>query len=108
MGYEEGWGNWLRAARVTDVNAGQGIQCDTSLLVFEIAAKGGGIALGRSSMSGPMLDAGRLLRPFDIAVRLQEAFYLNAPEDGREHPDATIFRDWLLAQSRADPSNQPR
>jgi len=108
MGYEEGWANWLRAARVTDVNAGQGIQCDTSLLVFEIAAKGGGIALGRSSMSGPMLDAGRLLRPFDIAVRLQEAFYLNAPEDGREHPDATIFRDWLLAQSQADPRNQPR
>ena len=98
--------NWLRAAGAKDVNAGQGMQCDTSLLVFEIAATGGGIALGRSSMSRPILDSGRLVRPFDIALPLKEAFFLNAPEDGREHPDAVVFRDWLLEQAAIDPDNK--
>ena len=106
LGYEEGWANWLRAAGAKDVNAGQGMQCDTSLLVFEIAATGGGIALGRSSMSRPILDSGKLVRPFDIALPLKEAFFLNAPEDGREHPDAVVFRDWLLEQAAIDPDNK--
>lgn len=98
LGYEEGWANWLRAAGADSVNAGQGMQFDTSLLVFAIAATGGGIALGRSSMSGPSLESGQLVRPFDFALPLKEAFFLCAPEDDREHPDAKIFREWLLDQ----------
>lgn len=105
LGYEEGWANWLKVAKAAGVNAGQGLQFDTSLLVFEFAAHGGGVALGRSSMSQPMLEGGRLIRPFDVSVPLHEAFYLIAPTDGREHPDAEVFRDWLLSEVEADPEN---
>lgn len=105
LGYREGWATWLAAAGVTEVNAGQGLQFDNSLIVMEFAAAGGGVALVRSSMSRPMTDAGRLVRPFDLAVPVAEAFYLIAPSDGRAHPDAALFRDWLLAEAARDPDN---
>lgn len=105
LGYEEGWGTWLRHAKAERVNAGQGLQFDTSLLAFEYAATGGGVALARSSMSGPELESGRLIRPFDLAVPIDEAFYLIAPSDGREHPDADTFRDWLVEQALNDTAN---
>lgn len=106
MGYEEGWATWLKLAGASGVNAGQGLQFDNSLMVLEFAASGGGVALGRSSMSRPLLDSGRLVKPFDIAAPLKEAFYLIAPADQRDDPDTALFRDWLLAEAEADPVNR--
>lgn len=99
MGYEEGWADWLKSAGVGSINAGQGLQFDTSILAFAFAAQGGGVALGRSSMSTAELTAGRLVRPFDLRLPTREAFYLVAPDDGSDHPDAGLLRDWLVAQA---------
>ncbi len=101
LGYEEGWAVWLKAAGVSDINAGQGLQFDTSLMAFEIAAHGRGVALGRSSMMARELASGRLVAPFDLKAPINEAFHLISPTDGSEHPDAPIFRDWLLAEAAA-------
>jgi LysR family glycine cleavage system transcriptional activator len=106
IGYEEGWADWLKAAGASGVNAGQGLQFDTSLLVFEVAKSGVGVALGRSSMAAPELTAGALVAPFDLALPVKEAFYLLRPAEGPEHPDAAVFRDWLSAEAEADPVNQ--
>lgn len=107
MGYEEGWAVWLDHADAKAVNPGQGIQFDTSLLAFEVAAQGGGVALGRSSMSAKDLQTGRLVRPFAIAAPVHEAVYLVTPDDGPQHPDAALFRTWLLAEAKAarDPAH---
>ncbi|KGF69727.1 LysR family transcriptional regulator [Hoeflea sp. BAL378] len=100
LGYEEGWGLWLRAAGVgRDIDTGRGLHFDTSLMAFEVAAKGGGIALGRSSMTGEDLATGRLAAPFELAVPIDEAFHLVTPPEETSHPDAALFRDWLLEES---------
>ncbi|MDP2737506.1 MAG: hypothetical protein Q8O82_02080 [Pseudorhodobacter sp.] len=39
------WGIWQNAAGAKVVDPGQGLQLDNSLIAFEIAAQGGGIAL---------------------------------------------------------------
>lgn len=106
LGYEEGWAAWLRHAKATGVNSGQGLQFDTSLLAFEIAARGGGVALARSSMLGPELERGRLVYPFDIEAPLSEAFHLLSPEGSDDHPDADTFRNWLIDLAREDPENR--
>ena len=108
LGYEEGWAVWLKAAKVAQVIAGQGIQFDTSLLAFEVAAQGGGVALGRSSMSALEIASGRLVRPFDLAVPIREAFHMIAPMDGAEHPDAVVFRAWILDEAQAERDAQNR
>lgn len=99
LGYQEGWGLWLKAAGVTSVGPGQGLLMDTSLAAFEVAASGGGVALGRSSLAEKDLSCGRLAAPFDLAVPIDEAFYLLRSSGGSSHPDEASFTTWLLAQS---------
>ncbi|SMO84102.1 transcriptional regulator, LysR family [Ruegeria faecimaris] len=106
LGYEEGWADWLRYAKARGVNSGQGLQFDTSLLAFEFASRGGGVALARSSMCGVEIERGRLVEPFELEAPLQEAFYLIAPEADRDHPDAQNFREWLIETSENDLENK--
>lgn len=100
LGYQQGWASWLTAAGVRTVNPGSGLHFDTSLMAFEVAANGGGVVLGRRSMADKERRGGRLVRPFDLALPIDEAFYLIAPETGPQHPDARLFRDWLLQEAR--------
>ncbi len=102
LGYQEGWATWLAAAGARGVNAGSGLHLDTSLMALEVAANGGGVALGRGSLIAKDLASGRLVRPFDLSVPVDECFYLAAPDQGRAHPGATIFRDWLLHDIAAE------
>ena len=99
LGYQEGWATWLEAAGATRVAAGSGTQFDTSLMAFEVAAAGGGIGLGRTSMAQKEYDTGRLVRPFALAVPVAEAFYLTSPQGGFDHPHAPIFRNWIIAEA---------
>lgn len=101
LGYQEGWATWLSAAGAINVNAGGGTHFDASLLAYEVAAQGGGVALGRTSMSNRDVDRHRLVRPFDLAVPIREAFFLLSPEGGLGHPDAGSFRKWLLSEVEA-------
>jgi LysR family transcriptional regulator, glycine cleavage system transcriptional activator len=95
IGYQEGWGTWLKAAGATLVNPGQGLRFDTSLVAFEVAAKGGGVALGRLSLMKQEIELNRLVAPFDLEVPISEAFYLLEPVGKVKHPDAQKFMDWV-------------
>jgi LysR family transcriptional regulator, glycine cleavage system transcriptional activator len=105
LGYQDGWATWLSAAGAVHVNAGSGAHFDASVLAYEVAMQGGGVALGRTSLAAVMLGTGRLVRPFTLAIPIQEAFFLVSPEKGMPHPDVEVFRNWLLAevQGRPDP-----
>ena len=95
LGYHEGWGIWLKAAGVMGVDAGSGLHLDTSLTAFELAAQGGGVALGRGSLAAQAITTGRLVAPFSLAVPIEEAFHLVEPAGGPRHPDAAAFTEWL-------------
>ncbi len=102
IGYQEGWGTWLKAAGTKTVNPGQGLQFDTSLMAFEVAALGGGVALGRKSLSGREQAAKRLVAPFDLEVKIDEAFYLLEPLRKNLHADAQAFINWLNEKAAQD------
>ena len=101
LGYQDGWAIWLNAALARTVDPGQGLHLDTTLAAYALAAAGGGIALGRRSLSAPDHAAGRLIAPFALEVPVAEAFYLIQPLGGSPHPDAADFTDWLLAEAKA-------
>jgi LysR family transcriptional regulator, glycine cleavage system transcriptional activator len=97
LGYQEGWGTWLQAAGAASVNPGQGLQFDNSLVAFEVAAQGGGVALGRLSLAKRWRASGHLIAPFDLEVPISEAFHLLEPVGKDLHPDASQFIDWLCS-----------
>ncbi|MGI9366141.1 MAG: LysR substrate-binding domain-containing protein [Rhizobiaceae bacterium] len=97
LGYEEGWAKWLRASTAPhQMDTGGGVQVDNSLLAFELASSGQGIALARSSLAEQEIASGRLCYPFDLHVPIEEAFYLTSPVDAPMHDDAEALRLWLL------------
>jgi LysR family transcriptional regulator, glycine cleavage system transcriptional activator len=99
LGYQEGWATWLAAAGAGRVDPGTGLWFDTTAMAVEVAAQGGGVALTRSSMIERELASGRLVKPFALELPVDEGFFLVAPEKGSRHPDAALFRDWVLAES---------
>lgn len=102
MGYQEGWGRWLTAAGAGRVDPGQGLQMDNSLMAFELAAAGAGIALGRSSLAAKDRANSRLIAPFALELPIEEAFYLLQSDHGKTHPDAGQFVDWIKAEVAKD------
>ncbi len=97
IGYQEGWAVWLRAAGVMGVDPGSGVQCDTSVFAYELAANGGGVALGRASLGGQDMWSGRLIAPFALQVAVEEAFYLITPPQAAMSADARAFVAWVTS-----------
>ncbi len=102
IGYQEGWGTWLQAAGTKSVNPGQGLQFDTSLVAFEAAANGIGVALGRRSLAKRERESGRLVAPFELEVPVNEAFHLLEPIGRDTHPDASLFVEWITQVAAQD------
>ncbi|MGL4321699.1 MAG: LysR substrate-binding domain-containing protein [Paracoccaceae bacterium] len=105
MGYQEGWGIWLKAAGASQVEAGSGLQLDTSLTAFALAACGGGVALGRKSLTEQALASGKLIAPLGLALPIEEAFYLIEPAGDSSHPEGVAFVDWLKSVAKGAESN---
>lgn len=98
IGYEEGWGHWLKQTNHEHIKPSQGFQFDTLVTALEMAALGQGLALGRTSLVEDMIKAGRLVVPFEQKIVTDEAFYLVYTRSQVRHPHAEIFRSWLLAE----------
>lgn len=95
IGYQEGWATWLKAAGVDGIDPGSGIQCDTSVAAFALAAHGCGVVLARSSLMGDVIKSKRLVAPFKLAIPVEEAFYLVVSERSLA-PEVEHFVGWLL------------
>jgi len=101
MGYEEGWGTWLKHAGAPQVDYSQGLQFDTLIAALKMAELGHGVALARSSLVTRLLASGELIAPFDQALETSEAFYLVYAPHRIANPSAALFIDWLLSETRA-------
>jgi LysR family transcriptional regulator, glycine cleavage system transcriptional activator len=100
IGFRSGWREWLARAGVSDhVDAARGLEFDLSAITFDMAERGLGIALGRTSYVWGLLAAGRLGAPFRLTIPAGEDFYLVSPERQKDGHAADLFRDWLLAEA---------
>lgn len=99
IGYEEGWGYWLSHTGFQGVDASQGMQFDTLITALEMAVRGHGLALGRSSLVEEMLSDGRLIAPFKQRIPASEAFHLSCPSHKQLSPHGEKFWAWLVEES---------
>lgn len=101
----EDWAMWFAAAGLTGVDTARGPGFDDSGLLIQAAIEGLGVALGRSVLVRGDLDAGRLVRPFDVALGAEFAYHLVYPPDLENAPKIEVFRNWLLATAGALPQS---
>jgi len=92
------WRRWLDAAGATKVRADLGQNFETMDLAVYAAVHGFGVAIGDRLLSDEEVAAGRLVRPFELAVATGEHYFLVVPERSLRSTKVMRFRDWLLEQ----------
>ncbi len=98
----EDWLKWLTAAGVHGPDLSKGAVFNQASLALDAAAAGQGVVLGRSALAASDLLAGRLVRPFGPSLPVSYAYYIVCPKPTAERPKIRAFRDWLVAEARAD------
>lgn len=93
-----GWAMWLQHAGVTGINAESGARFDSAAYAVEAAVQGEGVLLGRSALVSADLAAGRLVRPFDLALTSRWKYYVVYPEGALRQKKVRAFRDWLFSE----------
>ena len=101
------WRLWLRAAGALGVDPQRGPKFESLPLALQAAVSGTGVAISRGPLAAEYLATGRLVRPFDLALPSECAYYFVVPEVSAEQPKIRAFRDWLLAEVIAAPG-EPR
>ena len=93
------WGTWLQTAGADNVDATRGPRFSHSSIALQSAVEGQGVAFGSESLAGDEIRAGRLVRPFDLSLPMNYAYYLLYPEAMATVPKIANFRDWILAET---------
>jgi LysR family transcriptional regulator, glycine cleavage system transcriptional activator len=76
----------------------------TFALASQEAIAGRGVALGNTSLVGDDLAAGRLVRPFELSLKVAPdyAYYVVTPVALADRPLVAAFREWALAEARGE------
>jgi len=92
------WPQWLAAANAGNVRVDRGPSFDSYALALEAAACGCGVAMARTAFVQDDLAIGRLVAPFSLTVKRDEAWYFLWPKTGASRK-VSLFRGWLLAHA---------
>lgn len=97
------WTMWLAAAGASGVDSSRGTRLDRPTDVMEAALAGAGVALAKSALVADDLASGRLVRPFDLTLRANFAYYFVCTPAALTRPEVQAFREWVSAEARATP-----
>lgn len=92
----ECWNDWIKLAGIEDINAKKGTIIDDTNVLIQAAVDGQGVALGSATFVGDLLESGRLVKPFDITLSNDFAYYVVYPQAHLKNPAVKAFKDWLL------------
>jgi LysR family glycine cleavage system transcriptional activator len=89
------WTRWLAAAGVAAIDLGQGVVFSDMNLVLAAAMASQGIAMGDELTCRQALDTGRLVRPFDLAIRAARAYYFVIDDRRGGNAAVLALSDWM-------------
>jgi LysR family glycine cleavage system transcriptional activator len=93
------WDNWLsghignRKYPTPRIHRGS-----TWVLSMNWALQGLGVTLAHDTVANGLIAEGRLVRLFEYALPMKEAYYLIAPEGSLINPAAKAFKTWLMQE----------
>jgi LysR family glycine cleavage system transcriptional activator len=98
------WSDWLAAVGLLPLaNHQDNMVFSSSILTYQAAMDGLGVAIGQIRLLDQELKTGSLMCPFERIVRRQYAYYLLTPQRDSASKKVGIFRDWLLDDIRQSP-----
>lgn len=100
----EDWPLWLAAAGVNESALKHARHFDYAAFALQAAVDGLGVAMARAPFVMDDLAAGRLVRPFRLAVPKGKGWYLVCRPGQAGNPALVAFRDWLVEQAAASDS----
>ncbi|PSJ56040.1 transcriptional regulator GcvA [Kumtagia ephedrae] len=100
------WRMWMAAAGIDDFDDRRCVLFSDSGSVIQAAIEGNVVALCDFSMVANDLSAGRLVRPFDLGLKMapEFAYYLVYPVEMTDEPRVSAFRAWMLEEVRQTPA----
>jgi LysR family transcriptional regulator, glycine cleavage system transcriptional activator len=101
-GERSSWRRWLDFAGATTVPHHSGLRFSMAELAMQAAIDGAGVVLGRTVLAEADLASGRLVRPFNIVLPLDETYYLVFPKNGPLRRESVRFREWIMGFGRSD------
>jgi len=96
------WSRWLETAGTSGEGLLHGPILNHASMLIDAAIDGQGIALARTLLAASDLIAGRLVRPFQVAIPLRKTYWIVCPKATRSLPKIVTFRDWLFDEVASD------
>jgi LysR family transcriptional regulator, glycine cleavage system transcriptional activator len=101
------WVRWLDASGAKGVNARRGIICGDRNSMLQAALAGQGVALASEVFVAGELEAGRLVKVFDVEVAMEFAIYAVCLPRRLNDPLISGTIDWLAREAAASRDAHP-
>jgi LysR family glycine cleavage system transcriptional activator len=92
------WSQWLQAAGAVGVETQRGPLYPDGAMAARAASLGHGVTLGDVLLESLEIEAGRLVRPFELSIPFG-TYWLVAPDFELLREPAQAFTDWLLQEA---------
>lgn len=95
------WRMWMAAAGIDDFDDSRCVVFEESSHAVQAALDGSAVALADFAMVAEDLSTGRLVRPFDLGMKLPSdfAYYLVYPADAADDAKIAAFRGWIFEEA---------
>jgi LysR family glycine cleavage system transcriptional activator len=95
------WHMWMAAAGIEDFDDSRVVVFANSSDAVQAALDGNAVALAEFAMVANELSEGRLVRPFELGIKVAPdfAYFLVYPEAAATDARIAAFRDWLLDEA---------
>ncbi|TIR20661.1 MAG: transcriptional regulator GcvA [Mesorhizobium sp.] len=100
------WSMWMQAAGVDDFDDSRVLVFGSSTDATQAALDGNAVALADFAMVANDLSQGRLVRPFELGIKIapEFAYFLVYPETAKDDARVIAFREWLLDEVAKTPT----
>lgn len=95
------WDLWLKAAGLAGFRPSRELQFRDYSMAVTAAVSGHGLLLGYSGYVDAEVDAGKLVRPYDLSVQTGKGYYLVYRKERLADPRVAAFRDWVRTEATA-------
>ena len=95
------WRMWMAAAGVEDFDDSRCVLFEDSSHAIQAAIEGSVVALGDFAMIADDLSSGRLVRPFELGIKMPAdfAYYLVYPAEVSDDSRIVAFREWIFDEA---------